>query len=140
MASRKQILDQLETDLKKIQTNNGYETDPVEIIHGFALFDDGIQTPVICFILTSDTKDQEHLDINRFRTISIYLYGWTDVSFRNYEPIYNLAQDVETFLMSTDWTYTDDTLLGDVIISPIGTDNNRCAFEVFVEIKYCQEL
>jgi hypothetical protein len=140
MANRKAILNQLKVDLSKIQSGRGYFTDPVEIVHGIMGFDDFVQRPAISFVMIGDEKDQEYYDDNRLRNMSVYLYGFADVQLNNYDPIYDLAEDMETFLYSTDWTYTDNTLLGDVVITPGGTDNMRALCDTIIMIKYCQEL
>ena len=140
MANRKEILNQLKLDLTKIQSGRGYLTDPVEIVHGITSFDFFNQRPAISFVMIGDEKDQEYYDDNRLRNMSVYLYAFADVELNNYDPIYDLAEDIETFLYSKDWTYTDQTLLGDVVITPGGVDNMRALCDTIIVIKYCQEL
>jgi hypothetical protein len=140
MANRKEILTQLKEDLSKIQSSRGYLTDPTEIAHGITSFDFFNQRPAISFVMIADEKDEEYYDDNRLRNMSVYLYAFADISLNNYDPIYDLAEDIETFLYSQDWSYTDQTLLGDVIITPGGVDNMRCMADTIIVIKYCQEL
>jgi hypothetical protein len=140
MPNRKTILNQLKEDLGKIQSSRGYLTDPVEIAHGITSFDFFNQRPAISFVMIADEVTDEYYDDNRFREMSVYIYCFADVELNNYNPIYDLAEDIETFLYSNDWSYTDNTLLGDVIITPGGTDNMRAMCDTIVQVKYCQEL
>ena len=140
MPSRKTVLNTLKDELSKIQTSRGYLTDPTEIIHGVTGFNDVVQRPTISFVMLADELIDEYYDDNRLRDMTIYIYGFADVELNNYDPIYDLAEDVETFLYSDDWSYTENTLLGDVIITPGGSDNMRALCEAIIVVKYCQEL
>jgi len=140
MPSRKTILNTLQDDLSKIKTSRGYLTDPTEIFQGVTGFDNIVQRPTISFVMLADEVTDEYYDDNRLRQMTIYIYGYADVELNNYNPVYDLAEDVETFLYSTDWSFTDNTLLGDIIITPGGSDNMRAMCEAIIVVKYCQEL
>ena len=142
MSERNTIIKQLGTDMReKISPALGYDTAVMEVKLGIVSFDYFSQRPSIGYWMFMDTKDDEYLDDNRFRTLNFIIYGYTDTDgLDDFDSIYNFANDVEKFLYSTDWTYTDNTLLGDIVVTVGGTDNQRCMFDLTIQVKYCQEL
>ena len=141
MANRKQILDQLKVDLAVIDsTHPSYVSDVREIIHGIVSFDQVTVRPAVAYFMTSDEVVEEHLDDNRYRRMMVTVYGYADTELYNFDAIYDLAHDVEKFFYSTDWTYTNNTLLGDIEIMNGGGDNTRSLFIMEIVIQYTQDL
>ena len=145
-STRQTIFNQLKTDIiNNISILNGYNADIVEVINGIVDFDYFTVRPALGFHCWLDEIDP---DKNRggnrkaglIRWLHIYLYGYVDVALDNYDPVYDLADDIETFLHSTDWTYAEYTKLeeGLSIEIPPGTDNNRAMVEVMIKIAYRQ--
>lgn len=139
---RNTIIKQLKTDIEdSIKCSRGYDTDPVEVKLGVVNFDQFAQRPAIGYWMFSDTKDEEYLDDNRYRILNFIIYGYSESDgLGNFDSIYELANDVEKFLYSTDWTYTDDTLIGDIVVTVGGVDNERCMFDLVIQVQYIQDL
>jgi len=139
---RSVIIKQLETDMvDSIKSSRGYNSDLVEVKLGIVSFDYFAQRPSVGYWMFMDTKDDEYLDNDRHRMLNFIIYGYADTDgLDGYDPIYELADDVEKFLMSTDWTYTQDSLLGDIVVTVGGTDNQRCMFDLVFQVQYVQEL
>ena len=139
---RSVIINQFKTDVvDSIKASRGYEQDPVEVLLGIESFNDFAMRPAIGYWMFMDTKDDEYLDDDRHRMLNFIVYGYADTDgLDGFESIYQLANDVETFLMSEDWTYTQDTLLGDIVVTVGGTDNQRCMFDLVFQVQYIQEL
>ncbi len=139
---RSVIIKQFATDvIANIKSSRGYETDPIEAKLGILSFDYFVQRPAIGYWMFMDTKDDEYLDDDRHRMLNFVIYGYADTNgLDDFDPIYELANDVEKFLYSTDWTYNQDTLLGDIVVTVGGTDNQRCMFDLVMQVQYVQEL
>jgi len=143
MSTRKDIINQLKTDMVNAfdATNVSY-MNVTEVVCGIVNFDYFATRPAVAYWAFSDEKNDEYLDDERHRILNIIIYGYTDLNNvdQNYDDIYDLADDVERFLMSSDWTYTDCTLLGDIIVTVGGTDNQRCMFDLTIQVEYVQEF
>jgi len=142
MADRNTIIKQFGIDLvDSVKSSRDYETDPAEVKLGIVSFDYFNQRPAIGYWMFMDTKDDEYLDDNRHRMLNFIVYGYANTDgLDDFDPIYELADDVEKFLMSSDWTYTDDTLLGDIVVTVGGIDNQRSMFDLVFQVQYVQEL
>jgi len=140
MSERSTIIKKFKSDLEeKFSIANGYKTDLVEVRLGIVSFDQFAQRPAIGYWMYLDEKDEENYDTTRLRWLNFYLYGYTDdENMTDYEKIYDFADDIENFLMSTDWTYTDSTLLGDVIVSIGGVEEGRAMFDLTIRVAYYQ--
>lgn len=137
---RKDIIIQFKTDLdEKFSIANGYNTDAVEVRLGIVSFDQFAQRPALGYWMYLDEKDEELYDTQRLRWLNFYIYGYTDdENMTNYERIYDFADDLEDFLYSSDWTYTDQTLLGDLIVTIGGVEEGRAMFDLIMRVAYYQ--
>ena len=135
--TRNTILKQLKEDLTdKLNSNNDYNSDP-SIVQGVVEFMDVHQYPTVAFYMFRDTVRAENMDDNRERTMTILIYGYAETHLNNFDNIHNLAEDVETFLYSDHWTYSDMTLLGDAEFDT--ADNERSRFTLLINIEYTQD-
>ena len=139
MTTRKEVLNQLKIDLAKIQTPN-YLSDIEEIVHGIVSFDQVLARPFLGYFMPGDEVTEEYMSNERQRSMSIVIYGYADTNLNNFDPIYDLAEDLEKFLYSSDWTYTDITLLGDIVIQTGGIENEKSVFDLEIRIIYDQTL
>lgn len=147
---RQTILDTLKTDLKeKLNVANDYKSEPIDIIEGVAGFNNIVQRPIIGYTMVSDIINNEYMgdedasfdsDNERERILTIVLFGQEDVSYKSYDPLYNLIHDVEKFIISTDWTYHKTTMLGDVGFWIGEIDFNQAYFTVEIQVYYTQTL
>jgi len=137
---RKDIIIQFKTDLdEKFSIANGYNTDLVEVVLGIVSFDQFAQRPALGYWMYLDEKDEENYNTTRLRWLNFYLYGYTDgENMTNYEKIYDFADDLEDFIMSSDWTYTNNTLLGDLIVTVGGVEEGRAMFDLIMKVAYYQ--
>ena len=142
MSTRMDIINQVKTDLvDKVKSARGYNSDLAEVILGIVSFDDLADRPAIGYWAFSDEKDDEYLDDNRHRMLNFILYGYTNTDgLGDYNSIYELADDIERFLMGSDWTYTDCTLLQEIVVTVGGTDNERCMFDLRFSVQYLQDF
>lgn len=140
MTTRKEVLTQLKIDLETYLKTPKYNSDPLEITHGIVSFDQVISRPAIGYFMPGDEITEEYYDNNRQRSMTVVIYGYADTHINNFDNIYNLAEDVETFLYSSDWTYTDRTLLGNIVIDTGGIENEKSMFDLEIRIIYDQTL
>ena len=137
---RKDIIVQFKTDvIDKLSIANGYKTDLVEVRLGIVSFDQFAQRPALGYWMYLDEKDTEHYDTTRLRWLNFYIYFYTDdENMTDYEQIYDFADDLEDFLMSSDWSYTDQSLLGDMIINIGGVEEGRAMGDLIMKVAYYQ--
>ena len=139
--TRKTILNQLKKDLQdNLHSSKGYNTDPVEIIEGIVSFYSVLQRPTVAYFMFSDNIIEEHLDNERERELNLLVYGYADVSLGDFDPIYDLADDIESFLYSTDWSYTDQSMLGTMNVIVGGIENDQAMCDLTIKIRYTQTL
>lgn len=142
MATRKEILAAIKTDIEDhVDPANGYNYQPFEVIHGIVSFDDFAQKPSVGYFMVSDEKNTDYAgreDAARIMTIYVYMYA--DTSLGNLDPIYDFCADIEKFFYSTDWTYTDQTLLGDINIIVGGVSNDKAMGDLIIQVHYQQQF
>lgn len=136
MSQRNTILTALKSDMEDyIKSSRGYEMDPVEITRGIQMFEDIEMKPSICFWCYRDETDGQFASRDD-RWLHIYIYGYCDTDgYGDVDDIHNLASDVEYFLYN-DFSYTDDTFVGDFTIYEGGTQDPASMFELDIKIKY----
>ena len=137
---RKDIIQQFKKDLEtSMNIAHGYKTDAVEFKLGIVSFDSFAQRPALGYWMFLDEKDEENYDTTRLRWLNFYMYGYTDdENMTDYEAIYDFADDIEDFIYSTDWTYTDQTLTGDLIVTVGGVEEGRAMFDLIIRVAYYQ--
>lgn len=139
MSDRATILDQIKLDIEEhINPSRGYHTQPAQVIHGIVNFDDVFTRPVIAFFAVSDEVQDEELGTSeRYRALNILVYGYADVSLANYTNLFDLLEDLEKFLDSSDFTYYENSLFGtaEFTFSP---DNLKAMFIFNLKVFYHQ--
>lgn len=141
MTTRKEILDQLILDIEnKLKISEGYQFEPTVVTMGITNFEDAESRPVISFFPFLDEVTDEFLGTEtRERILNILLYAYDDVNNNNYDRFFAFMQDVEKFINSTDWTYYDKTILGNINMVP-SPDNSRVMFDMVIQVYYYQDL
>jgi hypothetical protein len=141
VSDRQEILEQIKTDIEtKINPSNGYNTQPAQVIHGIVNFDDILMKPVIAFFAASDEVQDEELGTSeRLRILNIIVYGYADVGLGNYSNLFDLLEDLEKFLDSSDFTYYNNSLFGtaEFTFSP---DNLKSMFVFNLRVFYHQNI
>jgi hypothetical protein len=127
MTVRNTILNTLKSEMEDyIKTSRGYNTDPVKVIRGVIIFEDVEQKPALSFWCFNEE--------NRF--LHIYIYGFCDTDgYGDVDEIHKLLGDLEYFLYN-DFTYTDDTDIGDSIVYEGGVSDPVSEFRLEIRIRY----
>lgn len=140
MANRNTILKQIKTDFEKITVANGYNSNVKEVKSGIYSYGDIVQRPCIFYWAYKDAIEK-HLMNNRIsRILHIIVYGYADVDYNNDDKIYNLADDVETLLYSTDFTNTNKTWLGDITVFVGSKKIPAAMFSIEITVQYIRDL
>lgn len=137
MSERNTILNQLKTDMQDyLKSAMGYSSDPRKIIRGVRIFEDVEAKPAISFWCYNDERE-EAFSNTAYRFLHIYVYGFcdTDGYGDNVDDIHNLLGDVEYFLYN-DFTYRDDTDVGDAIVYEGGVSDPCLEFRLEIRIRY----
>lgn len=138
MSTRNDILNQLKTDLKtKITVANGYKIDVVDVRRGIYLPEDIPDRPAIAFWCYADNVQEHLMDRKQLRNLLVYVYGYTRMDGADgVDSIHELAEAVDIFLFSYDWSYGSSTLVGNMTIYEGGVQDPESIFELELEIKY----
>lgn len=138
MSIRNTILKQLKTDLEDtITAANGYEMDVAEVRRGIYTSEDIPDKPALAFWCYGDNVLEHLMDRKQLRVLLVHLYGFTTTDGAgDVDQIHELAEAVDTFLFSSDWTYSSSTLVGDMVIYEGGTQDPESVFSLELEIKY----
>jgi len=136
--TRMEILDQIEEDLKtKIIVTRGYNHTPVEVRRGLHKWTDFNDKPVVCFTVVRDEPDELSEAGSLARWIYIEFYGLAETDgLGETDVIHEVAQDVQNFLFSTDFTYTDVTEVGETLLKEGGVSDPINAFSISTRIMY----
>lgn len=124
MATRKDIIEQLKQDFEdNVKSANNYNSDPATIVIGVLDPQEFVQLPGVGFWIIEDVVDDDIMDNDILRTLNMIAYCYVDSDGYNvYDDLYNLIGDIEKFLYSSDFTYSSKTLLGNVLVSYGGTN------------------
>jgi len=136
MATRNDILNIIKDDLKKyITVEGGYSFTPQTVNRGLYSYEDlHGKYPSLCFTFTTETPYEDPIYVKTYddtdiKSMTILFYGFakSDDTFDN-TIIYNMAQDVETFLQSTSFTYYETITINNVEIKEAGPSDKSLAF------------
>jgi len=141
MTDRLTILDQIEEDLNdKLKPTNGYNFQPASIKRGLHKWTDFPEKPAVCFTLVGDEPHELEEFGEGARWLRFFFYGYhvTD-GMGVTDNIQKLAQDVEDFLASTDNSFVEDTMIGNMEVLEGGVSSPLCSFIIEVSILYNRE-
>jgi hypothetical protein len=140
MATRLDIRQQILEDLSKIKVSRGYKHQPAQIVAGFYKWTDFIVKPAIGFSMAGDVPDEFSEAGQMIRWFKVFFYGYAQTDGAgNTNTIYEVLQDVEDFLSSTDFTYYNNTEIGDIDIREGGVSDPINFFLMETRIGYCVE-
>ena len=136
MSKRNDILNTLKEEMEDyIKSSRGYKSDLVEVVRGIQMFEDIEMKPVVAFWCYRDESTGQFAGRDD-RFLYVYIYGYCDTDgYGDVDDIHNLAADVEYFLYN-DFSYTDDTFVGDFTIYEGGVQDPASMFELDIKIKY----
>ena len=119
MTTRKDIIEQLKTDTdNNVSVAEGYNTNIAEVRIGVYDPTEFITLPSIGYWVIEDEIIDDMMDDNVLRKLNMICYFYADSDgYDSYTTLYNLFEDIEKFLYSTDFTYSSGTQLGRLIIS-----------------------
>jgi len=136
MATRNDILNQIKEDLKKyITVENDYSFTPQSVNRGVYSYNDFQgKYPSICFTFTEEVPYEDDVYVKTYddtdikaMTIVFYGYARSDDAF-NSEKIYDMVEDVETFIQSDSFTYYEDITINNLEVKEAGPSDRSLAF------------
>jgi hypothetical protein len=139
MTERLDVLDQIQSDLRtNLHSGNDYNHTPAEIKRGIHKWDDFIVKPVVCYTMTGDRPDteNEYGEDARWMSFMFYIYSQTDGNGGT-DQIFEMLEDLETFFQSTThFTYSNQTLIGDIEIKEGGSSDPINTAIIQIQILY----
>jgi len=114
MSKRNDILTTLKTDLEtSVTVANGYSCNLKEVFRGVYDVGETSVLPAVAFWNYEDSIVKNMLDNKRQRYLLILMQLYASNTGEGaITNIHDVVDDIERFLYSDHWTYTDDTLLG----------------------------
>jgi len=124
MSTRRTIIEQIKKDVEdNVSSANGYNSDIVNVRIGVYDPSEFTQLPSIGFLIIEDEIIDDMMDDSILRKLNMICYMYADSDgYDSYLVLYNLFDDIEKFLYSTDWTFNSGTQLGRLIISYGGVE------------------
>jgi hypothetical protein len=138
--TRKTIIDQLKSDLEtKITVANGYNSDVVEVRPSVCMWEDLQLKPALSFWAYEDEIEDHLMGGIKLRILKINVYSYTNTDgITDTNRIYDLVEDVENFLKSSDNTYRKETVMGKSVIYTGGVQDKAGIGRTEIHIKYKQ--
>jgi hypothetical protein len=110
------ILETIEDDLNTNFTNsNGFE-EIITFKRGVFSWEDCISKPAIYFTLVSDEVDENEMAGFHARWLNLIFYGYAITENGETSKIYEMVDGLKTFLNSAYFTYSENSLIGNVEI------------------------
>jgi len=138
--TRKTILNQIKDDIVQYLTvPNGYETTIQDVRIGMYVWEDFNLKPAVSFFCDVDEIEEYLMGREKIRLMNIRMFLWSHTDgLSNTTKIYDFAEDVENFLESSDFTYSDDVIIGDTEVYTGGVQDNAAVALVKFQIRYKQ--
>ena len=142
MNNRNTILNTIKDDLKKyISVANGYTFTPLAVRRGVYAYNDlKAKMPSLCFTFIKETPYEDSIfptsynDINT-KAMSLIFYGYARTNDgRDSDKIFAMTDDVETFLLSSDFTYNEDLKIDNIEIKEAGPSDLVLSFIIEARI------
>jgi hypothetical protein len=138
--TRKTILNKIKDDIVQYLTvANGYETTIQDVRVGMYIWEDFNIKPAVSFYCDVDEIEAYEMGRSKIRLMNIEMWLWNRTDgVTNTTKIYDFAEDVENFLESSDFTYSDDVVMSDTEIYTGGVQDNAAIALVKFQIRYKQ--
>ena len=138
---RKTIIERIKIDVDdKLKSSSGYNSDLVDFRIGVFDSDEFTMLPSAGLWMLEDVTEQDLMDDSIFRKLNLIIYAYVDSDgYDTYTNMYNLIADFEAFLYSDDFTYKKNTMLGNVVVTYGGTNEQIGMFVLNFSILYAQD-
>lgn len=135
--TKKVIVDKLKEDLeKKFNVANSYSK-VEEVKSGIFLWDDFLLKPAISFWAYKDMVEEYLMGRNRIMLLHFYLYCYLENDgVGGVGDIYEFSENVEKFLQSSNFTYSDDVIIGDSVIYTGGSQDRASICQIEFQVRY----
>ena len=136
----KVILTALKNDLKeKFNLASGYNFDLADVKIGNFFFQDFKIKPAIGIWGALETPEEYKMGgvIVTLLSIKIYAFLNTDGVSNNLD-VYDMSQDIRAFVKSTNFTYKNDVIIGEVFNYPGGPQDKQSISITDIEVRYNQ--
>lgn len=135
-SQRETILDALHTCLAGITRANGYAVEVREVRRGIHYDADMLNRPALGYTNTK-IRREEFAAGRSGKTLTVLIYGYTNVEPGLYDPLDDLLQAVEQRLMTpAAWSYYGFTNIQDLTVYEAGAHDPVAYFDMEVEIFY----
>lgn len=141
MATRKEIINQLKDDFRKISVANGYDTEIQDVRVGILDESRFSSKPAIGLLAYEDEVVSQSLGTAPVRNLKFMCYGCIDVTENYdeyYEELYDFVKDTEKFLYSTDNENKEETLITLTKVNYGGVVKHIGYFIIYFDINYNQ--
>lgn len=139
--TRKDVLETLKEDLnKKLSVANGYNTEIQDIRIGMYVYEDFNILPAISFYCDVDEIEDYLMGRTRVRLMNIDLWLWSKSDgISNTTGIYDFIDDIENFLTSSDFTFSEDLIMGTTEIYVGGVQDQAQIGLIKFQVRYLQD-
>jgi len=142
MNNRNTILNTIQDELKKyITVANGFSCTPHTVRRGVYAFNDlQKRLPSVCFTFTQEVPFEDETypmtyDDTDIKAMSIMFYGYAKANdASDSDKIYDMVNDLEVFLQSTDFSYNEDLKINSIEIKEAGPSDKVLSFIIDVSI------
>lgn len=138
--NRKTIVDRIKVDVDdKLKSSRGYNSDLVDFRVGVFDPTEFTMFPSAGLWMLEDIVEDDLMDNEVFRRLNLIIYAYVESDgYDTYTNMYNLITDFEQFLYSDDFTYKKNTILGNVVVTYGGTNEQIGMFVLNFSILYAQ--
>lgn len=135
--NKKIIVDQLETDLNTKFTEAALYNDIEEVKSGIFLWEDFNLYPSISFWAYEDIVEEYLMGRSRIMLLSFHLFCYAENDgIGGVGTIYEFCENIEKFLQSSDFTYSDDVIIGDSVIYTGGSQDRASIGRIKFQVRY----
>ena len=134
------IVNQLKEDLENnLNIASGYSVDLVEVKSGIYLWDDFHIKPAVSIWAYKDEIEEYLMGRAKIRLLYFYIYAYSKTDgVGGTGDIYDFCEDIENFLESTHFTYSDDVIIGDSVIYTGGSQDQASIGQIEIQVRYKQ--
>ena len=137
MSNRFDIMDQIKNDITShIKASLGYNYTPIEVRRGRYNWSDFNEYPSLSFSLYREHPDDSMEGGEDVHWVYIEFRGHHKNDGYNTDYIYNLLDDLESFLQSDDFTYSQYIHIDDILIKEGSISDSVNSFSMLTKIAY----